>query len=581
MTKRDTNILSEKELFVKTSRIVEHVIDGEVKIIYGKAPNFCLYEGLKQNKLDLKIYPSFTVNLATPAVPNIGQYTALLHELSHILYKSPFSEISDMLSGKKFNLSKFFGNGYNRMVVHSIWNVLEDQRIESHLTKYYIDYRKRFEKTLVSLGKGIGDGEGHGEDNPLFVLLAIRFFREDLVKDQKIFKQCKKALEDVQGTDPYGALRVLISLAPLIKVYLTKNQIRVSDESSLHSMGKTFKEYCKEKKRVSRHDIYDMNEIPKDLENILQSTEKDISVSNITIDELISEGEKKGKQLSSEIRQKMLGDGDGVIDRTPSSVTMIDRFCGNDVKIEADLKTVNGLKRVFEKIKMNQKPIIDFEGEELDVEEYVKRKIIGTQINKCKINGKKQTGASIIVSIDASTSMNGYKIRTSRNLVATMFKSVDSLKNVKIRGNVWSANTQGTIAMTEINGMNDISKIAIDTKYHITPTHMAFEYSEKQMKEMNGSKKITFIITDGVPNYYVNGSRLQRKHYSNICKKRLRRLLKVCPNVCCILVGYPAPWERQDVYKTFGKKRVIVVDNIDQVSEKVIKQFKGVVVDSI
>ena len=51
--------------------------------------------------------------------------------------------------------------------------------------------------------------------------------------------------------------------------------------------------------------------------------------------------------------------------------------------------------------------------------------------------------------------------------------------------------------------------------------------------------------------------------------------------MCCILVGYPAPWERQDVYKTFGKKRVIVVDNIDQVSEKVIKQFKGVVVDSI
>ena len=88
----------------------------------------------------------YTINIATPAVKGINKYTALLHELGHVLYKSPFTPIKKLLKNSK-NYSLYF----------SIFNVLEDHRIESHLSENYIAYRQRFEKTCTALGKELGD----------------------------------------------------------------------------------------------------------------------------------------------------------------------------------------------------------------------------------------------------------------------------------------------------------------------------------------------------------------------------------------------------------------------------------------
>ena len=91
------------------------------------------------------------------------------------------------------------------------FNVLEDQRIESQISKSYLGHKDRFEKTRYNLGKA-GFGAFADFENPVFALLAIRFMRDDIVKNTQNYYIYKKALEDVEETDRFGALRVLISI---------------------------------------------------------------------------------------------------------------------------------------------------------------------------------------------------------------------------------------------------------------------------------------------------------------------------------------------------------------------------------
>ena len=586
MAKRNTDILSEKELFQKTTRMVEHIVGGRIELQYKKGDNFCSYEGLKQDD-DKKIYPTFKVNIATPSVRNIGKYTALLHELAHIVYKSPFTKIRDLLNVsaefEHHNLRYLFGGDFDKILVHNVWNVLEDERIESHLTKYYIDYRKRFDKTLKGIGKNMTQADDLERSNPLFILFCIRFSREDLVKNEKTLKQCKKAMENVRETDPYGSLRVLIELIPIMRDYMNKKNLSNiksnGNEPEMVKKARNESYSILQPNRVinlptSRHDIYDENLMPSDLKAVLTY---DPHIYDDTYDELIRKGKEIGAELSSNIRQKMLGDG--VMDNTPASVVILKR--DKTTTPEPDVRTARGLKRVFERIKMKRKPNIDITGDETDLEEYIERRIKGTELNRCKIASKRTNGASIIVSIDASASMRGQRLKTARDLVATLYKSTESLKNVEIRGNIWSSNYEGEIGITEINNYNDVKSITLNDTYFATPSHMAFEYSKRQMKEMKGNKKITFIITDGSPNYYSRGTRLQRTFYKVMCKRKMRDLMKTCPNVYCVVIGNPNPWDVDDIKQAYGKSRVIVLEQLDELNEKVIKQFKEVVMRSI
>ena len=122
---RNTQILSDKELFEKTKGIVEHAINAKINLTFMKGQNFCKYHPQpKNNKLEKKTY---TINVATPALKCINAYTALIHELGHVLYKSPFTPIRKLLKDSE-----------NSQYYYNIFNVLEDQRIESHLSENYL-----------------------------------------------------------------------------------------------------------------------------------------------------------------------------------------------------------------------------------------------------------------------------------------------------------------------------------------------------------------------------------------------------------------------------------------------------------
>jgi hypothetical protein len=577
---RNTKILSDKELFEKTKGIVEHAINAKINLTFKRGGNFCQYHPTSENKKSHeKVY---TINIATPAVKGINKYTALLHELGHVLYKSPFTPIKKLL-GKSKNHSFYF----------SIFNVLEDHRIESHLSENYIAYRKRFENTCNALGRELEDQITF---DPLYILLAIRFNQEEKVKNAKNFIHYKKALDDVKNTDEFGGLRVFISIKKYIEEDISldstdtgihskhsdnselkdnstptvrsKHQTEMIENVSKQEGTKKIDQQKKAKKYASKElEILNSEKISIP-DELLQESFDDIEIKKI-----LENGKIQGKQQFEEIQERMLSAGT-VSENLPSNVTKIER---NETEYTIDYKVSSNLNKLFKKLKMKNKPYVDYQGYEIDIEEYVNNLIRGININKSFEDRKKSQGSSIVISIDGSTSMNNERIKIAQKLVATIYESLKGISEIEVKGNIWAGNEMGDVGITEINSMNDVKKIttgSLEGGYFSTPTHMGLEYSGRMLKKMKGEKKLLILITDGCPNHYKNKTNLQSVHYNKVCKKSLEKVLQITPNVLFFIVANEE-YSGDYFNKLFGQKRIIYVNNMNKAFDKVVKQFKN------
>ena len=577
---RDKDLLSDKELFEKTTDIVEHATNARINLTFSRGENYCAYGGINPDNTK-----SYTINISTPPVKCIEKYTALLHELGHVLYQSPFTPIKKMLESSKY-----------RQFYFSIFNVLEDQRIESHLSENYIAYKQRFEKTTAALGKNMDASKNISD--PLFMLLAIRFKQEDIVRDAANFIHYKKALEDVKNTDKFGALRVFISIKKYVEEYLVLNSPDIVIQNN-HLDKSELKDDCAPIPRT-KNENYMIKSLAKingspsaEIDNGIFSSsyaqqaqkimsEKsnseeisipqellDTSYNELQIDELLKEGKTQGEKQFLEIREKMLAP-DIISDNLPDNVTKIER---NKAKYAIDYKVSSNLNKFFKKLKMRNKPYVDYHGYDIDVEEYVHNLIRGIDVSKSFENSKKAHGSSIVVSIDGSSSMDGDQIKIAQKLVATIYESLKGIPKIEVKGNIWSGDADGNIGITEINSMKDVQNITVNHRYQTTPTHMGLEYSGRMLKKMKGEKKLLILITDGVPNHFKNGTNLQSIHYNKVCKKSLQKVLRITPNVLCIVVSeHNISYEFK---KLFGEKRMIYVKNMDKAFDTVVKQFKN------
>ena len=122
---RNRQYLSEQELFVKTTNMIEYVVDAKIRLVFARGGNFCNFNGyqtrheskdgaLNSYKQNKKI-KFFSINIATPPQRHIPQYTALLHELAHILYESPFTPMKQLLENWNaprlyYDIFNIFGN---------------------------------------------------------------------------------------------------------------------------------------------------------------------------------------------------------------------------------------------------------------------------------------------------------------------------------------------------------------------------------------------------------------------------------------------------------------------------------------
>ena len=455
----------------------------------------------------------------------------------------------------------------------AVYNILEDQRIESHLAKNYRAYGNKFMSTRKKLGSSMTPSKKVNDQNPLYILMCLRFRREDLVKKTKNLIVYKKALENVELTDKFGGLRVLITLRKYIEAYVDS---RDKKHNKLPKSNKDYETIFDEKReeRIEKKFFDDYIEskkydIPEDLKDILELPSS--AVTKEMIYTMLEDGKTLGETQSKEVRDKMI---EGIPQKVlPPNVSKIKRTQNG---FSVDVGTAKKLTSVFNKIKMRDKESISDEGYDIDVEEYVERFIDGHDLSNCLVGRREGKGASIIVSVDGSSSME-FRMDEVRRLVATLYESVKDLSNIDIRGNVWSSDREGSIGVTEINNIKDVSKISCDRNYFATPTHMGLEYTRRMLKEMKGNQKLVIIVTDGTPNYYSKRRRVAKNEYMKQCKKSMQKLLGETRNVVCIAI-MPNKYQLKRVEYLFGKSRVINVDRWHYAAENIIKQFKRIVV---
>ena len=613
--KINRNLISEIDLFEKSIDIVEFASNSKIDLQIVKGENWCTFHGIDK-KDSKKLY---TISLSSSRKTAIPIYTALIHELGHILYETPFTPINKLLKSKKLQPSKTItgspsGNSTKQklensseQLYHKVFNVLEDQRIESQISKSYLGYKERFEKTRYDLGKA-GFGEFADFENPVFALLAIRFMRDDIVKNTKHYQIYKKALEDVEETDRFGALRVLISIKAYIDEYLSKLepsqkpnstplpappstlahkhlndmlQQRIADEEAYKEQLRKNHELelqaIKEQKNQVLHGNLPSQNKHKSPDFPIPPELQKSDFSEEEIEKIIQDGKKQGGEQFQNIQDKLFTRPR--IDNTLPNVKKISRPAQS---YEIDRKIAKGMNKVFKLLKLRSKPFIDFSGSQIDVDEYIENVSKGTNLNRCYENSKAASGASIVISIDASGSM-AYekKINTARNLVATLFESIKGIPNTELRGSIWSSNGIGDIGITEINQIKDVKQISIKTTHVLTPLHMGLEYSLKMLKEMQGSKKLLILITDGAPNYYKNGTPVPDNIYDNQCKRSLQKVLKITPNVICFLVGKENNEIKKIMTDIFTSKRFITVPNMQKASQNTIEKFRHFVIKNV
>ena len=553
MTKRNIELLSNKDMFVKYADVVEVVRNAKITILHSGGQNMVQYHGLEKDKNIFRIFS------ATPNVKGIEKFTGIIHELAHVLFESPFKATKKLFKDN-WNLDdeqyKFFFN---------VFNVLEDQRIESQMGKMYLKHAGRFNKTTKALGKLMGNDIRN--KNPIDILLAIRFQRgKDIMNSTENYDVYAKALEDVVLTDKFGALRVIVSIKPYLDKYLSD---RFKDEDD----KKVKQETNQENKDFASNDLRSSGETELDIPEELLDPDENTEESNKAI---IDIGKEDGSDVVNEVIDSLRAD-EIIKQPLPKRVVMVDR---DHHPIRPNMRIAKGLSKIFRTLMMQKKDFIDNEGEEVDVDTYVEALIRGNDLSNCRVNRKTTNGVSLVISIDASSSMVGERITTARNLVATLYESVKGIDNVEIRANVWGSNGNGMIGMTEINNKTDINQITCNRSYSVTPTHMALEYSGKMLKQMKGSKKMMIMITDGHPNYYVGGYHMSAPNYFSTCKKSMVKLRHVTDNVKCVVLSKDYEFRYNPVRRLFRSKSIMRVDTMNDASEKVIKQFKRMVMSS-
>jgi len=587
---RDRDILSDKEWFEKTTDIVEGVRDCKVTLTYINMQN--QVQDKNWSSTGKEHDKEFLLNVATPAVKGIEKFTALNHELGHILFETPMAEAKKIIkkwtedeNGKLLEVD----GDFRHRTYWNMFNVLEDQRVESMMARLWLANDDRFDKAKKNRGKL----HKKCPNNPVDKMLNIRFFREDLVKKQRDFKVFKQALEDVIDTGRMGGLVVLAQLKPIIDSYfppidkppkVPKGRINVggSDKKKDDKVIDSLSRHVDNQHKPTPDDGSDSSKL-SDSDNSQQAS--DDQIDDIADNKLPDDYQNKiddlktdGDDTINDVKASMAGDG-GDVDTTPSYAMKIERS-KEDYAVNEIIST--GLKKVFRRMAEMPKTKIGYDGEEIDIETYISNKAGGQDITKCFLDKRYARGASIVISIDGSASMAGYAIDHVRNLVATLYDSVKEYPNIDMKANIWSSNSRGDVGITDINSLKDCKNISVYNQMHCaqTPTHLALDYSARQVKKMKGRKKLVIMLTDGLPNYSNNNYKMSRTQNMKMTQKSLLKLRRATPHIMVILVG--GRWGAKEYMENiFGKRRLMTVSSIDLAADKVVNEFKALVAKSL
>ncbi|MBF86348.1 MAG: hypothetical protein CL489_17980 [Acidobacteria bacterium] len=569
--------------------------------------------------------PCYVVFLASNS-SEYDKFTYLNHELGHLLFDSPTKLAHELItswcdkykntgSTRSVNGVQSGKSGYQDEAFYCFWdclNYLEDQRIESLMGKLWQKNKVRFEELRYQIGKEQDDSHKPvGWVSPMNMLNYYRFHPDIHGLSEETFRGfthnrlediCVKALNMVEFTGSYGGLYALAMLKPTIdhhiKYYISKIKRNTSlidsirddlDKDALNNPDGWDSEWRKnrekritelEKECESYYNKFGMANVSIfDKEHDFfcghdkQSLDINWNNSHIQTDEslIISKGIRK--KLKEE-RENGLKDIDNIMDKlnTLKAVKKPDyikerKVTNHKVKGKPDLKLVKQIRRSFMSIMEMPKESIGCDGNDIDIEAFIANKAGGFDLNDSFKTTKISHGASILLSIDCSDSMKPDMSKV-RNLVATLFKSIEGVRNVELKAVLWSSDIYGNMNVLEVNDIKGTNQIVSDYMGY-TPTHLAVDYCSKVASRMRGRKKIMIIITDGDPFYIANINKpMEDQEIIQLTKTAIKNALCRTPSIICFKVG------KSDICDNVFRGRIVNVDNMNTASDMVAKKFE-------
>jgi Mg-chelatase subunit ChlD len=539
---RNKQLLSDKENERMFADMVENVVKKRVDLRYTSKPiakveSFGEYHAITLGK-----------------IKGIDRFTLLNHEAGHILFNSPTKTAEDMITewAEGWKADAFIPLDTLKKVYWCALNLIEDQRIESLMAKLYLYNRKRFYKAKLNVGKEYATMS----QNPIQTLDRLRFLRGDLVDDYypnnpygKFSKDMAvKVLSEVEGTGQRGALIGLAKFKPFIDKYIEyhiKHEIPIREDELTYSF--TPLEY--------------------DEEGV-------VSISNLGS---MKEARDSGEQDIEHIKNIL----SNVDINKMSSYDIIENDGNKHGNVGKPIQEiVNDMSKMFRNMNEMPRTTIGYEGDEIDIESYITNKAGKVrELDYCFRDTKYTQGISILVAVDGSSSMEDgshSSMTRARNMVATMYKAIENMKNVNLMSIVWSSDLYGRMNVTRIKSLEDTRRIHTNVKYPTTPTHMAIEYSTKMMKRMKGRKKLLIFITDGQPEYMKGGTLLPTQTLVKMSINSMVRGMRRCDNMIVLLIK-PSDFSQKCSEDIFGK-RLIVADDMKSGSDIIMNKFKSLVV---
>ena len=679
--------LTPEEYFQKRASIIEELKKVDIDIQYKNEHNYVCQKYKEDGKKEDNKY---TINIQTPEDPHVDKKSAVYHELSHVLWDSFVSgslqimrdwaevKLDDLLEAKKIPKAKnidpkatseeiknhtleaqkaiqnYIGNVYKRT-----FNALEDQRIESLTRDVWLATGDMFNTIRHNCGEDMTE---EMLKTPVDHVLAARFFRPELTTQEYV-----DACNNVEGTDKYGAIRVMQILKETIDKHIEKNLDSVLKNmkkviNGTKSLGATPNEIEGEKmrqqsinagqtstkaykNRVERYaeavkssemtaeEKKEIHSKIKKYEGFIKSNEKIIpkSVSTevqvraqkaIKKEEKVKKGAQavanEGAEEETNSNTKMSGESQheslqrynplvlpeeiraaksGSVEESKGAgqtevSSIVEKLTGNATPkkpahivegegigrefatTSPDIQASTQLSKIFNKIKQSKKHKITEQGSEIDIESMISAEHKG--YGDFMIDEVKHRGLTVLVSIDGSGSMrHNYHITQARNLVATMFKAVERVPQVKVLANVWSSNDCGNVAITHVRKLSECNRIALAHDYMYTPTHEAIKYSAKELANTRG-KKLLIILTDGHPQYHnKEGYPFSSEVLLDRCIKEHRMAQKFVRNIMCISISDDR--HSKDNLKKIFKKGYVEFQGMDKVTDFVLKNFRRTV----
>ena len=549
---RNKQLLTDKENERMFADIVESIVKKRVDLRYTGDSISCV-ESFGE-------YHAITLG----RIKGVDKFTLLNHEAGHILFNSPTQSAEDMITewAEDWKVSKIHVDSHDSfipldLIKKTYWyvlNILEDQRIESLMAKLYLNNKKRFYKAKINVGKDmVFDPDMY---SPLHALYCARFLREDLSGVENFhwheeYEVAGKILREVEGAGQRGALIGLAKFKPFVDKHIYY-RVKLQHPRQLDDWEEEVDYDPLEYDEVGKVDVSDLGSM---------------------------EEARKGGELDVQHIKNILSNVD------------INKMGSHDV-IEGDNEEFNGVGEPIQEIvndmsnmfkKMNEIPrtTIGYEGDEIDIESYISNKAGGYDTTKCFIDTRYVEGASILVSVDGSSSMDDNlsvphsSMTRARDMVATMYKAIENVNNINLRAIVWSSDLSGKMNVTKVKSLEDTRNIRTTREYPTTPTHMAIEYSTKMMKRMKGRRKLLIFITDGQPEYMKGGTLLPTQTLVKMCVNAMIKGMRRCDSMVVLLIK-PSDFSQKCSEDIFGK-RLIIADDMKKGSDIIMNKFKHLV----